>query len=48
MRMLFPSAAARELVIQIVGLGHHKYGAIEGGNQTLARPAERLAEKKLD
>lgn len=35
MRMLFPSAAAREYVV-------NKYGAIEGANQTLGRLAEHL------
>src|SRR5882724_10217009 len=35
MRMLFPSAAAREHVV-------NKYGAIEGANQTLGRLAEYL------
>ena len=35
LRMVFPTAAAREHVVQ-------KYGAIEGGNQTLARLAEHL------
>ena len=37
MRMLFPSAEARDLVIK-------EYGAIEGGNQTLGRLAEYLAK----
>jgi hypothetical protein len=36
MRMLFPSAAAREHVVT-------KYNAIEGGNQTLGRLADYLA-----
>jgi uncharacterized protein YndB with AHSA1/START domain len=35
MTAVFPSAAARELVVE-------KYGAIEGGKQTLARLAEYL------
>lgn len=34
-RMLFPSAAARDIVVK-------RYGAIEGGNQTLGRLAEHL------
>ncbi len=37
MRMLFPSAAAREHVVT-------KYHAIEGGNQTLGRLAEHLVQ----
>ena len=37
MRMLFPSAAARDHVVK-------KYGAIEGANQTLDRLAEQLAQ----
>jgi hypothetical protein len=36
LRMLFPSAEAREHVIKT-------YGAIEGGNQTLDRLREHLA-----
>jgi len=37
MRMVFPSAEARDLVV-------HQYGAIEGGNQTLGRLAQHLAD----
>jgi uncharacterized protein YndB with AHSA1/START domain len=37
MHLLFPSAEARNMVIE-------KYGAIEGGNQTLARLADYLAK----
>src|SRR5271155_4940173 len=37
MRMLFPSAEARDHVAT-------KYGAVEGGNQTLGRLAEHLAQ----
>jgi uncharacterized protein YndB with AHSA1/START domain len=36
LRMLFPSAQAREHVVE-------KYGAVEGGNQTVARLAEYVA-----
>lgn len=36
MRSIFPTKAARDLVVE-------KYGAIEGGNQTLARLAAHLA-----
>jgi uncharacterized protein YndB with AHSA1/START domain len=36
-RMVFPSAEARDQVVKV-------YGAIEGGNQTLARLAEHLAK----
>ena len=36
LRMVFPSAAARDLVVKT-------YNAIEGGNQTLGRLAEQLA-----
>ena len=36
MRMLFPSAATRDLVV-------NTYGAVEGANQTLDRLAEQLA-----
>lgn len=36
MRMLFPSAAARDSVAR-------KYGAVEGAHQTLGRLAEHLA-----
>ena len=35
MRMIFPSAAARDYVVK-------KHGAVEGANQTLARLAEHL------
>jgi uncharacterized protein YndB with AHSA1/START domain len=41
MRMLFPSAEARDHAVE-------KVHAIEGGNQMLARLAERLAAEKLD
>src|SRR5579859_3756698 len=37
MRMLFPSAAARDYVVKM-------YGAIEGAHQTLDRLAEQLAK----
>jgi uncharacterized protein YndB with AHSA1/START domain len=37
LRMVFPSAAARDLVVKT-------YNAVEGGNQTLGRLAEQLAK----
>lgn len=40
LKMVFPSAAAREHVVKT-------YGAIEGGKQTLARLAEQLAKKPV-
>jgi len=40
-RMVFPSAAARDLVVK-------EYGAIEGGQQTLERLAEHLPAMGLD
>jgi uncharacterized protein YndB with AHSA1/START domain len=40
LRMVFPSAAARELVVKT-------YNAIEGGNQTLGRLAEELGKTPI-
>jgi uncharacterized protein YndB with AHSA1/START domain len=40
LRMLFPTAAARNFVVE-------KYGAIEGGHQTLSRLAEQVAARNV-